>query len=91
MASEYVDLENMMAVANLVEKETEGDYFTWSNKQDHCTIYSRIDRAFSTPTGSLNFLTSRFMYEKLGSLITHLCTLKLLPQDLGKFQNSSDF
>ena len=52
---EFADLETMMAITNLAEKATEGDYFTWTNKQTHNTIYSRIDRALCNPSWYLKY------------------------------------
>ncbi|XP_058768747.1 uncharacterized protein LOC131642529 [Vicia villosa] len=40
---EYVDLIDMMNQTGLYEKESQGDYFTWTNKQKANAIYSRID------------------------------------------------
>ena len=42
--NEYIDLQEMMNVVGLSEMDSIGDYFTWSNKQNVGTIYSRIDR-----------------------------------------------
>jgi hypothetical protein len=42
--SEYVDLVSMMHKTNLSEMDSNGDYFTWSNKHVAGAIYSRIDR-----------------------------------------------
>ncbi|XP_058765506.1 uncharacterized protein LOC131638998 [Vicia villosa] len=43
-ASEYEDLVTMMDNLELFEKESQGDHFTWNNKQSNGMIYSRIDR-----------------------------------------------
>ena len=40
---EYRDIVNMMEKIDLFEKESNGDHFTWSNKQSNSTIYSKID------------------------------------------------
>ncbi|CAK8576024.1 unnamed protein product [Lathyrus sativus] len=40
---EYIDLTEMMSNTCLYEKDSGGDYFTWSNKQGDNAIYSRID------------------------------------------------
>ncbi|CAK8578896.1 unnamed protein product [Lathyrus sativus] len=40
---EYIDLIEMMSKTGLYEKDSGGDYFTWSNKQGDNSIYSRID------------------------------------------------
>lgn len=49
MRSGYADLEDMMNVTSLFEKDMVGDYFTWSNKHVHGVIYSRTDRAICNP------------------------------------------
>ncbi|CAK8531456.1 unnamed protein product [Lathyrus sativus] len=40
---EYADLRNLMDHAGLFEKDSTGDYFTWTNKHSVGTIYSKID------------------------------------------------
>lgn len=40
---EYVDLRNLMDHAGLFEKDSTGEYFTWTNKHSIGTIYSKID------------------------------------------------
>ncbi|KAI5433138.1 hypothetical protein KIW84_020430 [Lathyrus oleraceus] len=40
----YIDLVNMMENTGLFEKDSNGDPFTWSNKNVNGTIYSRIYR-----------------------------------------------
>lgn len=42
--SEYEDLAKMMRNTGTFEKDSMGDYYTWSNKQTDGMIYSRIDR-----------------------------------------------
>ncbi|KAL5172015.1 hypothetical protein HKD37_16G044853 [Glycine soja] len=42
--SEYEDLAKMMRNTGTFEKDSTGDYYTWSNKQTDGMIYSRIDR-----------------------------------------------
>ncbi|KAL5127208.1 hypothetical protein HKD37_14G039672 [Glycine soja] len=42
--SEYEDLAKMMRNTRTFEKDSTGDYYTWSNKQTDGMIYSRIDR-----------------------------------------------
>lgn len=41
---EYIDLVSMLSNTGLYEMESNGNYFTWSNKQGDNVIYSRIDR-----------------------------------------------
>ncbi|CAK8532356.1 unnamed protein product [Lathyrus sativus] len=41
--NEYKDLIEMMSKTELYALDHQGDYFTWSNKQEHNAIYSRID------------------------------------------------
>lgn len=45
LESEYRDLVDMMDEVGLYEVHMTGERFTWSNKHEHGTIYSRIDRA----------------------------------------------
>ncbi|XP_058784732.1 uncharacterized protein LOC131659577 [Vicia villosa] len=47
--AEYSDLQAFMDNNQLAEMESNGDYFTWSNKHLVNTIYSRIDRLISNP------------------------------------------
>jgi len=42
--SKYEDLAKMMRNTGTFEKDSTGDYYTWSNKQTDGMIYSRIDR-----------------------------------------------
>lgn len=41
---EVIDLVNLMSNTELYEMESNGDCFTWSNRQGENAIYSRIDR-----------------------------------------------
>lgn len=41
--AEYRDLTNMMHMIGLLEANTKGSHYTWSNKHNIGLIYSRID------------------------------------------------
>ena len=41
--AEIVDLRDVMEKVGLFEKDSLGDYYTWTNKHSVGTIYSRID------------------------------------------------
>ncbi|KAL5184132.1 Transposon TX1 uncharacterized protein [Glycine soja] len=56
--NEYIDLKEMMNVAGLSEMESIGDYFTWSNKHNVGTIYSRINRVL----GNVKWFQDRLDY-----------------------------
>jgi hypothetical protein len=49
---EFADLRDMMYCTGLFEKDSIGDYYTWTNKHTVGTIYSRIDHVF----GNLEWL-----------------------------------
>jgi hypothetical protein len=49
---EFADLNDMMNTTGLFEKESIGDYYTWTNKHTVGTIYSRIDHVL----GNLDWL-----------------------------------
>lgn len=55
--NEYVDLINMMKHTGLAEMDSQGDYYTWSNKQSVGTIHSRIDRAICNIDWFLKYST----------------------------------
>ena len=44
--NEYRDLEKMLEVTDLHEKDSSGGYYTWTNNQANGVIYSRIDHVF---------------------------------------------
>ena len=56
--NEYIDLQEMMNVAGLSEMESIGDYFTWSNKHNVGTIYSRINKVL----GNVKWFQDRLDY-----------------------------
>ncbi|KAH1202514.1 hypothetical protein GmHk_17G048965 [Glycine max] len=56
--NEYIDLKEMMNVAGLSEMESIGDYFTWSNKHNVGTIYSRINKVL----GNVKWFQDRLDY-----------------------------
>ncbi|KAH1203129.1 hypothetical protein GmHk_17G049445 [Glycine max] len=45
--AEYTDFSDMLEHIGLAEMDSQGDYFTWSNKHVEGTIYSRIDRVLA--------------------------------------------
>ncbi|KAI5424682.1 hypothetical protein KIW84_030754 [Lathyrus oleraceus] len=54
---EYIDLRRMMENFGLYDMDSSGDYYTWSNKQSDCAIYSRIDRVLGTWSGCRTIVT----------------------------------
>ena len=45
--AEYTDFSDMLEQTGLAKMDSQGDYFTWSNKHVEGTIYSRIDRVMA--------------------------------------------
>ncbi|CAK8536492.1 unnamed protein product [Lathyrus sativus] len=72
---EFEDLRSLMDHAGLYEKESMGDYYTWTNKHSIGTIYSKIDHVL----GNIAWLQENInlKLEILPPSISDHCLLKL--------------
>ncbi|XP_058775885.1 uncharacterized protein LOC131650179 [Vicia villosa] len=64
--NEYIELTDMMKDADLHEKESQGDHFTWSKKHSLGTIYTRIDRVIGNMDWHQKFVNYILYIMELG-------------------------
>ncbi|XP_058756718.1 uncharacterized protein LOC131629929 [Vicia villosa] len=59
---EFLDLPNFMDTKGSSEMESNGDYYTWSNKHHVGTIYSKIDRVIANADWFQNHLNTTLKF-----------------------------
>ncbi|CAJ2651355.1 unnamed protein product [Trifolium pratense] len=87
--SEYRDLSTMMDITSLYEMDSNGDHFTWSNKQRDCAIYSRIERVI----GNIDWLQKDYTLHVMHPSVSDhaLLCLKSAEGTIRKIKNQFKF